>query len=801
MPNQNTEDLWNYYKDLAEKEGFIKDDKVNNGQNTQIKEKAYSIAWFYIDTKELNVLTRAFLADDDALTGLKSEEKVSREDIISYCKKNSGPNAHMPNDPQIDAILHSINYPITIIQGPPGTGKTETIKDLMLCLMEHDPKVKIAMVSSKSEAIENVIDKINGCDKLNKIYARLGNQTKRKEFFLSHKNEIQKYRLPDSDDKKCKCAFTAGLLEKYPIIMSTIHSLRKCIVDDSFNNQFDYVIVDECSQVASKLGLLTMASAKHLVLLGDDNQLAPIYNGEPADAELRSKAEKIGKYYLDEGSNSFLRACDERFGELAGHYMLNVHFRCHPRIIDFCNRNFYNNKLEIATKDDGKFPIRIRWYEGDYWEHFYKKKDAQKGTDSSQTNKKGSYLLCSCNMKQIRIFVEEEYGHIVEKIREDPGYSACVLSPYNYQLQLLKEEIKKYNEEHNISFGSDDCKIKENRSEEGEDAAVSIYQFTIHKAQGREYNYVCVMPVVDEIKNTWHQNARITNVAVSRAKSELCYIMSSNWMPKEKQLELLKDEEHREMRKLLDSMLGDPPVINDPDPDYNDPGKDEDDNSKDRCLRKIFKYVIENEEKCPEGSGYGLIRTKFRSVFDVNYICRTTEGKKYNKDDGSSDDLSMPEKCILHALQLKKEDGILDGFEFYYQVFLKDVEGIRFGENDSPDYIDNAHFDIVICRDNKIAYIIEIDGAEHRGITDFEISSGDADNEQIVDNAKFENRRYLDEHKDELAGSIGQDFLQMRYERIPTNGTTDNEIEKIIERIKAADEKNVITPLMKAEEL
>ena len=31
--------------------------------------------------------------------------------------------------------------------------------------------------------------------------------------------------------------------------------------------------------------------------------------------------------------------------------MLKEHYRCHPKIINFCNKKFYNNELVIMTED------------------------------------------------------------------------------------------------------------------------------------------------------------------------------------------------------------------------------------------------------------------------------------------------------------------------------------------------------------------------------------------------------------------------------------------------------------------
>lgn len=34
--------------------------------------------------------------------------------------------------------------------------------------------------------------------------------------------------------------------------------------------------------------------------------------------------------------------------------MLVEHYRCHPKIINFCNKEFYNNQLVIMTMDNGE---------------------------------------------------------------------------------------------------------------------------------------------------------------------------------------------------------------------------------------------------------------------------------------------------------------------------------------------------------------------------------------------------------------------------------------------------------------
>ena len=427
-----TEILWNYYKALSE---------PDNG-------KGFAISWFYTGKENekdkpepagfkkwdsLNELTKAFLADDVALKKLKdaveAADKINDDKIEEYCKLYNKKNSPEPNDSQKEAIRLAINNPITIVQGPPGTGKTETIKNLLICLRKHNEEAKIAMVSSNNHAVENLEEKIKECDCLKDKYARLGAKDLRQKFADNH---------PDYE-KDDKLRFNSKLLDKFPIILSTIHSLRKCV---NFDNQFDHVIVDECSQVSTRLGLLAMASAKHLVLFGDEKQLSPIHNDDLTKQvkDVDVIEEFIGEYYLDIGDNSFMHACSERFGDTAAKIMLNEHYRCHPKIIDFCNQIFYGGDLKIKTQGKG-FPIRIRWYEGDYWERIYENKDEQNSSQDSTSDYKSS----NYNMKQIEIFVEEELPLIIRKYNEakknNSEYSMCVLSPYKDQIKKLKEKL------------------------------------------------------------------------------------------------------------------------------------------------------------------------------------------------------------------------------------------------------------------------------------------------------------------------------------------------------------------------
>ena len=66
-------------------------------------------------------------------------------------------------------------------------------------------------------------------------------------------------------------------ITEYPVILSTTHSLRNCA---SANYLFDYVIMDEASQVDIVTGALALSCAKNAVIVGDLKQLPNVVSGE-----------------------------------------------------------------------------------------------------------------------------------------------------------------------------------------------------------------------------------------------------------------------------------------------------------------------------------------------------------------------------------------------------------------------------------------------------------------------------------------------------------------------------------------
>ncbi|MEK5035258.1 AAA domain-containing protein [Paenibacillus sp. FSL R7-0302] len=78
------------------------------------------------------------------------------------------------------------------------------------------------------------------------------------------------------DDYRQSMKFKS-FINYYPIILSTTHSLRNCIPE---NELFDYVIIDEASQVDLITGALALSCCKRAIIVGDTKQLPQIVTME-----------------------------------------------------------------------------------------------------------------------------------------------------------------------------------------------------------------------------------------------------------------------------------------------------------------------------------------------------------------------------------------------------------------------------------------------------------------------------------------------------------------------------------------
>ena len=292
------------------------------------------------------------------------------------------------------------------------------------------------------------------------------NKFKEEEFINSSMDYFKKYlSLKYKNERKIYTSdeiWKNGneFLNDYPVILSTTYSSR-----NTFNNdfKFDYIIMDESSQIDVVTGTLALSSAKYAVVIGDEKQLPNVIPNNIA-----YETNKIFKEYnLDKcysySLNSFLSSIKNAIPNVQSK-MLVEHYRCHPKIINFCNKKFYNNQLVIMTEDNGEEVIKVI------------------------KTVKGNLSRDKANQRQV-----DEIKNIILKENKDIG----IIAPYNNQVDLIKENLG--------------------------DVEVN----TVHKYQGREKDTIIVSTVEDDISD-FVGDAKILNVAISRAKKHLYFIVTGN---------------------------------------------------------------------------------------------------------------------------------------------------------------------------------------------------------------------------------------------------------------------------------
>lgn len=257
--------------------------------------------------------------------------------------------------------------------------------------------------------------------------------------------------------------YAEELVNQYPVVLSTTFSARTAVPD----MVYDYLIMDEASQVSIETGAWALTCAKNAVIVGDTLQLPNVVTDED-----KLKLDSIFKEYkVMEGYNcaeySFLQSVCAVIPNVK-QTLLREHYRCHPKIINFCNQRFYGGNLLIMTEDNDESNVMT----------------AIKTAPGHHT--RGHY-----NQREIDVVKEEVMPNLHDET--DIG----IITPYNQQVNEFNHQIP------------------------------TIEAATIHKYQGREKDTI-IMSVVDDEISDFADDPNLLNVAISRAKKHFCLVVSGN---------------------------------------------------------------------------------------------------------------------------------------------------------------------------------------------------------------------------------------------------------------------------------
>lgn len=289
--------------------------------------------------------------------------------------------------------------------------------------------------------------------------------------FKNSLKELFKDKRNNSYDKTDYKKNFEQFVQDFPVILSSTYALAQCTKNGFL---FDYLIVDESSQVNMASAILSMRVAKNIVVVGDIKQLPQIDDHDFAN----TNKELLEQYGVDESysyyGHSILSSILSVYKDDVPRTLLKEHYRCNSQIIGFCNEEFYNNQLVIYSKNNNDKPLRlISLVAGNH---------ARK----NPLNEGGFYS-------------EREADEISLIVHKEKPIDLGVISPYKAQVKTITNKLNSSN----------------------------IEVSTIHKFQGREKKNIILSTVVND-SNDFVDDPNMINVAVSRAIDSFTLIASNN---------------------------------------------------------------------------------------------------------------------------------------------------------------------------------------------------------------------------------------------------------------------------------
>jgi superfamily I DNA and/or RNA helicase len=328
-----------------------------------------------------------------------------------------------------------------------------------------------------NEDVKGIFEIIEGNYKLLQFFyyesLKYSKRLKSKEFIelieilhIPEENEqVKEFNTWLNDDKNME-KFT----KVFPIILTTNISSRRL----GINFKFDLLTIDEAGQCDIPTSLVPISKCKNMVLIGDTNQLQPIIIFEESKNEKLMQQFNIDKDY-NYYNNSILSAY-KKMDSISREILLRYHYRCGKKIIDYSNKRFYEQKLDLsAIKKEGTVKLVAV-------------------TNANQKNKNAQI---------------EEADAIVNYIKKNNLTDVFILTPFRNQ----EEVINHYLAEAKV-LGSIDT---------------SVSCGTIHKVQGQENTTIIISTAIstkttrktyDWIKN----NSQLINVGITRAKENLIVV-------------------------------------------------------------------------------------------------------------------------------------------------------------------------------------------------------------------------------------------------------------------------------------
>jgi predicted RecB family nuclease len=365
-------------------------------------------------------------------------------------------NSDLPKS-AVDAVL-DMNHTFLCIQGPPGTGKTYTAEHIIAALVKNGMRIGIA--SNSHKAVNNLLIR--------------GAQCSAKQGIIGQFVKV----CPDDEPELTETGLisTAKTARNLKITnsLSVIGGTAWTFASDVLENNIDYLFIDEAGQV-SIANLIAMArSAKNVVVMGDQMQLAqPVQGTHPGDS---------GKSILD-----YYMADHATVPETHGIF-LPVTYRMHPEICSFISSAVYEGRLKSAQNCENQ-QIDVsssKYFKSGSGIHYI--------SCEHEGNSQASDEEVAVIQKLFKDLLGRTYTDKTNQMQNIKPSDILVVAPYNLQVRKLQEAL------------GDDARVGSVDKFQGQEAPIVILSMCASDASsGRGIDFLF--------------NKNRLNVAISRAQA------------------------------------------------------------------------------------------------------------------------------------------------------------------------------------------------------------------------------------------------------------------------------------------
>ena len=471
------------------------------------------------------------------IDGLLKKIINPKKEIVNYTDLEGINNFFNENldDNQKEAVKKALNLQkdaeILLIQGPPGTGKTTVITEIVKQCLKKDRKAKILVASQSNQAVDNVLEKVYDEHKV----LRIGRDIKKMSAIAKKysKKEVLNTIIQKNMKALDECKPLGDDEKNYYNILSNITDTVKVdknlrsdkVVDyfiapiqvifatligvSSWRNfreiVFDMVIIDEAGRALLSELSVPIRKAKHIILVGDQKQLAPVMDDEVIE-DVDKNADK--ENYKDDLLNySFFGDFYDRLANNPNaHHFLEYNYRAHSIICRLYSDAFYDGKLKSNKEYDDLKNHGLSIYKSPVvlidTSKNEKRFDRQAGT--------GKINIFNANI------IKEELNKILEDIHKNnlQNKTIGIITPYAAQKDYLTRHLKDIIE-----------KAKEQN--------VTIDIGTVDSFQGSDRDYI----IYDSVRSSkglgnikFISDEKRLNVSLSRAKELLIIIADSKFL-------------------------------------------------------------------------------------------------------------------------------------------------------------------------------------------------------------------------------------------------------------------------------